>query len=131
MEKIEYTETVGKFDLEAPPTTNYLNTLLLYMKNYQLASQHQDDFFFAIRSLSALIIALPPRGREYMREALTRIQRYYKNVDAISSYTELDAIFARVMDWAWPNLFEVHFNIAKPRSKEEPHISETDGEKEE
>lgn len=123
-----------KFSLDAPAINNYLNMILQDMKNYQYLSSNRNmigsRFFNALLALRQLLLDMPPKGQQYMIEKVPYLQgidaeKIFQilNRQTLSEvYTTLDGIYRIAIEWLWPNLFEIHFNNAQPRSKETAKI---------
>lgn len=125
-------EQEEKFNLEAPAINNYVNMILQDMKNYQFYSSNRYNSAITSRlnstllALVTLLKDMPPKGQEYMIQqgpALKgfNVNNLFKEINGLGfegAYQELDDVYRVAIGWLWPNLLEIHFNNAQPRSKE-------------
>ena len=124
-----------KFNLDAPAINNYANMLLQDIKNYQYTSDSRYDkgvwITTGIHALKHLISDMPPKGEQFIKEtckefdvlSVNSIYFYLqKHWDEEGQWEKLDEVFNKAKAWLWPNVFELNFNLAKPRSKEEAKI---------
>jgi hypothetical protein len=110
-----------EFNLDAPAVNNYLNILLRYIKFYQDCTIDR-SFSAAVNVLRSLILTLPPKGQEALKDEIELFRKYDSNTSIIRDFGQLDKIFQKTMIWLYPNLLELHFNNAQPRSKETARI---------
>ena len=108
-------EDSTKFNLELPPVNNYINMILQSIKTYQLKATHQDSLGESVRSLQSLISILPPKGQDFLEAETDKMLAYESDDKAIKNHAELAIYFRKAMYWIWPNLMELHMNLAKPR----------------
>jgi len=111
-----------EYNLEASAINTYTNTILWYMKEYQLAARYRNNFNATIMALKTLLDAMPPKAQLFLETEITTIRNYEVNTELLKDWTDLDLIFRKAMGWLWPNLLEFHFNTAKPAYTAAAHL---------
>ena len=113
-----------KFSLNADPRNNYINLILNDMKIFDYLYSLQANIFATARALRALLLDLPPKGQEYMREELADLVQNWEHSKFWESYELIGSAYQKAVAWIWPNMLQEYFQ-AKPRNPQPETLGET------
>jgi len=130
-------DKIANYDLDAPYSNNYANSLNQLCLRYQFISGKRYNGRGVMResfyALKALIDYLPPKGKEYMISKEPRLKGFpweeiYVDLiltDGVTQrqvFTALDSVYETAYAWIWPNILEVHLNMGKPAYGADGHL---------